>query len=79
MFARQLRRRGGPYKSEPATDLSRWRLTNVEGRQTWRYEDQQDTPERSQTMLEAFSIGLDTVKFDFSFVFQNWEMKSPQS
>lgn len=51
----------------------------MEGRQTWRYEDQQDTPERSQTMLEAFSIGLDTVKFDFSFVFQNWEMKSPQS
>uniref|UniRef100_A0A674NDL6 Terpene cyclase/mutase family member n=1 Tax=Takifugu rubripes TaxID=31033 RepID=A0A674NDL6_TAKRU len=59
----QLRRRGGPYKSEPATDLSRWRLTNVEGRQTWRYVDQQDTPERPQTMLEAFSIGLDTSKF----------------
>lgn len=70
VFARQLRRRGGPYKTEPATDLSRWRLTNVEGRQTWRYVDDQDTPDRPQTMLEAYSLGLDTVRFDFCFSFE---------
>uniref|UniRef100_A0A671U6I8 Terpene cyclase/mutase family member n=1 Tax=Sparus aurata TaxID=8175 RepID=A0A671U6I8_SPAAU len=58
-----LRRRGGPYKSDPATDLSRWRLTNDEGRQTWRYVEDQDSPDREQTMLEAHSLGLDTSKF----------------
>uniref|UniRef100_A0A3Q3K2C1 Terpene cyclase/mutase family member n=1 Tax=Monopterus albus TaxID=43700 RepID=A0A3Q3K2C1_MONAL len=59
----QLRRRGGPHKTEPATDLSRWRLTNVEGRQTWHYVEDQDTPDREQTMLEAHSLGLGTEKF----------------
>ncbi|XP_047457490.1 lanosterol synthase-like [Mugil cephalus] len=59
----QLRRRGGPYKTDPATDLSRWRLANVEGRQTWHYVDEEDTPDREQTMLEAHSVGLDTSKF----------------
>ncbi|XP_038575745.1 lanosterol synthase-like, partial [Micropterus salmoides] len=58
-----LRRRGGPYRTEPATDMSRWRLTNVEGRQTWRYVEDQDSPDREQTMLEAHSLGLDTSKF----------------
>uniref|UniRef100_A0A3P9IZH1 Terpene cyclase/mutase family member n=1 Tax=Oryzias latipes TaxID=8090 RepID=A0A3P9IZH1_ORYLA len=58
-----LRRRGGPYQTEPATDLSRWRLTNNEGRQTWSYVEENDTPDREQTMLEAFSLGLDTSKF----------------
>ncbi|XP_037542212.1 lanosterol synthase-like isoform X1 [Nematolebias whitei] len=58
-----LRRRGGPYKTEPATDLSRWRLTSVEGRQTWDYVEDQDTPDREQTMMEALSLGLDTSKF----------------
>uniref|UniRef100_A0AAQ6AL23 Terpene cyclase/mutase family member n=1 Tax=Amphiprion ocellaris TaxID=80972 RepID=A0AAQ6AL23_AMPOC len=48
---------------EAATDLSRWRLTNVEGRQTWSYVEDQDTPDREQTMLEAHSLGLDTSKF----------------
>lgn len=62
---RHLRRRGGPYKTEPATDLSRWRLTNVEGRQTWRYVEDHETPDREQTMLEAHSLGLDTVGFSF--------------
>lgn len=33
----------------------------MEGRQTWQYVDIQDRP---QTMLEAYSLGLDTVKFD---------------
>ncbi|XP_042162563.1 lanosterol synthase [Oncorhynchus tshawytscha] len=58
-----LRRRGGPYKTEPATDLTRWRLSNTEGRQTWRYVEDQDTSDREQTMLEAHSLGLDTSKF----------------
>ena len=58
---RHLRRRGGPYKTEPATDLGRWRLANVEGRQTWRYVEDHQTPDREQTMLEAHSLGLDTV------------------
>ncbi|XP_077393557.1 lanosterol synthase [Festucalex cinctus] len=58
-----LRRRGGPYKTEPATDLRRWRLSNVEGRQTWSYMEDVDTPQRDQTMLEAHSLGLDTTKF----------------
>lgn len=66
--SRHLRRRGGPYRTEPATDLSRWRLTNVEGRQTWRYVEDQDAPDREQTMLEAHSLGLDTVGFG-SFLF----------
>uniref|UniRef100_A0A8C5BIL1 Terpene cyclase/mutase family member n=1 Tax=Gadus morhua TaxID=8049 RepID=A0A8C5BIL1_GADMO len=58
-----LRRRGGPYKTEAATDLSRWRLANVEGRQTWRYVEDHQTPDREQTMLEAHSLGLDTSGF----------------
>ncbi|XP_010731449.3 lanosterol synthase isoform X1 [Larimichthys crocea] len=58
-----LRRRGGPYRTEPTTDLSRWRLTSVEGRQTWRYVEDQDFPDREQTMVEAHSLGLDTSKF----------------
>jgi len=60
-FGRHLRRRGGPYRTEPTTDLSRWRLTNVEGRQSWNYLEDQDTPDREQTMVEAHSLGLDTV------------------
>ncbi|KAM4560616.1 lanosterol synthase-like [Fundulus diaphanus] len=59
----QLRRRGGPYKTDPATDLSRWRLTNVEGRQTWSYLEDDERPDREQTMLEAHSLGLDTSRF----------------
>lgn len=58
---RCLRRRGGPYKTEPVTDLSRWRLCNVEGRQTWRYIEEADSMERQQSMLESHSLGLDTV------------------
>ncbi|XP_015232464.1 PREDICTED: lanosterol synthase [Cyprinodon variegatus] len=59
----QLRRRGGPYKTDPATDLSRWRLRNVEGRQTWAYVEDHETPDREQTMLEAHSLGLDISMF----------------
>ncbi|XP_075173549.1 lanosterol synthase-like [Anomaloglossus baeobatrachus] len=52
-----LRRRGGPYKSDPATDLTRWRLSCTEGRQCWRYVEGDDRP---QSALEAHSLGLDT-------------------
>ncbi|XP_069841294.1 lanosterol synthase [Dendropsophus ebraccatus] len=55
-----LRRRGGPYKTAPATDLTRWRLTCTEGRQTWRYAEGEERP---QTALEAHSLGLDTSEF----------------
>uniref|UniRef100_A0A8C5QGC3 Terpene cyclase/mutase family member n=1 Tax=Leptobrachium leishanense TaxID=445787 RepID=A0A8C5QGC3_9ANUR len=52
-----LRRRGGPYKTAPATDLTRWRLSCVEGRQTWKYVEGED---RGSSVLEAHSLGLDT-------------------
>ncbi len=55
------RNRGGPYKTKPATDLTRWRLTNVDGRQTWSYIPDEDTADRPQSMLERYSLGLDTV------------------
>ncbi|XP_057401560.1 lanosterol synthase isoform X1 [Balaenoptera acutorostrata] len=55
-----LRRRGGPYKTEPATDLSRWRLSNERGRQTWTYFQGEEDPGRGQSGLEAHLLGLDT-------------------
>ncbi|XP_067404681.1 lanosterol synthase-like [Emydura macquarii macquarii] len=58
-----LRRRGGPYKTEPVTDLTRWRLTSKEGRQTWRYLEAGEECEREQNGLEAHFLGLDTSKF----------------
>lgn len=58
---RCLRRRGGPYRTEPATDLSRWRLRSERGRQTWTYFPEGKDPGREQTGLEAHSLGLDTV------------------
>ncbi|XP_027950561.1 lanosterol synthase isoform X2 [Eumetopias jubatus] len=54
-----LRRRGGPYKTEPATDLSRWRLRSERGRQTWTYSAGEEGPGRGQTALEAHALGLD--------------------
>uniref|UniRef100_A0A8C6XSK6 Terpene cyclase/mutase family member n=1 Tax=Naja naja TaxID=35670 RepID=A0A8C6XSK6_NAJNA len=53
---------GGPYKTEPATDLTRWRLSNEEGRQQWQYVADGEGAEREQTVLEAHSLGLDTTK-----------------
>ncbi|XP_020732679.1 lanosterol synthase isoform X2 [Odocoileus virginianus] len=58
-----LRRRGGPYKTEPATDLSRWRLSNKVGRQTWTYFQEEEDPGREQSGLEAHLLGLDTKSF----------------
>lgn len=61
-YANNLERsRGGPNISDPATDLKRWRLTNVAGRQTWRYFEDNETPDRDQTFLEKHFLGLDTV------------------
>ncbi|KAF7243649.1 Lanosterol synthase [Varanus komodoensis] len=57
------KRRGGPYKTEPATDLTRWRLSNEEGRQQWQYLANGEDHKREQTGLEAHSLGLDTSKF----------------
>ncbi|XP_067118119.1 lanosterol synthase isoform X3 [Osmerus mordax] len=57
-----LRRRGGPYKTKPETELWRWRLRNVEGRQTWHYVED-NIPDRQQNMLEAHSLGLVTSQF----------------
>ncbi|XP_045857691.1 lanosterol synthase [Meles meles] len=54
-----LRRRGGPHKTEPATDLRRWRLRSELGRQTWTYLAQEEEPGRGPTALEAHSLGLD--------------------
>ncbi|XP_074857495.1 lanosterol synthase isoform X2 [Carettochelys insculpta] len=55
-----LRRRGGPYKTAPASDLTRWRLSNEEGRQRWRYLEAGEESEREQSGLEAHCLGLDT-------------------
>lgn len=61
VVGRCLRRRGGPYRTEPATDLRRWRLSSERGRQVWTYFPEEDGPGRGQTALEAHSLGLDTV------------------
>lgn len=61
IFIRCIRRRGGPYKTDPATDLTRWRLSNVEGRQCWSFVEDGESAEREQNVLEAHSLGLDTV------------------
>jgi len=55
------RNRGGPYKTKPVTDITRWRLKNVDGRQTWHYIPDDTEPERPQSALEKHLLGLDTV------------------
>uniref|UniRef100_A0A8D0HVD4 Uncharacterized protein n=1 Tax=Sphenodon punctatus TaxID=8508 RepID=A0A8D0HVD4_SPHPU len=60
---RGLRRRGGPYKTEPATDLTCWRLHVEEGRHQWQYVASGEGCDQQQTGLEAHSVGLDTSKF----------------
>lgn len=55
------RNRGGPHRTSPATDLTRWRLSNVDGRQTWRYLDNNElSTAREQTPLEKHALGLET-------------------
>ncbi|KAF6039424.1 LSS [Bugula neritina] len=61
-YANNLRRnRGGPYKTEPVTELRRWRLRNVGGRQTWHYlESNEECEAWPQTLLDKHSLGLST-------------------
>lgn len=63
------RNRGGPYKTKPATDLTRWRLSNVEGRQAWQYFEKEEEIPRKQTLLEKHSLGLDTVCVIYSLAY----------
>lgn len=44
----------------PATDLTRWRLNVLDGRQTWHYETK-TTPFREQNAVERHALGLNTV------------------
>lgn len=46
----------------PVTDLTRWRLTNERGRQTWRYEEEAGSPGRGPNFVEKHALGLDTVR-----------------
>lgn len=56
------RNRGGPYQTEPATDLTRWRLKCDGGRQSWHYlESEKDCIEWPQTILDKHSVGLPIV------------------
>ncbi|KAL7985047.1 hypothetical protein Chor_003617 [Crotalus horridus] len=50
-------------KIEPETDLTRWRLSTVEGRQKWYYVPENEECAREQNALEAYSLGLNTSKF----------------
>lgn len=57
------RNRGGPQRTEPATDLEKWRLSNVDGRQTWHFLNSDDLYlqelNRPQTFLEKHLLGID--------------------
>ena len=44
-------------KAGPATDLTQWRLTCKNGRQTWDY----DGSARGSTLFELHNLGLETV------------------
>ena len=56
-MSRTLKQRA---KGELVTDLSKWRLKNVCGRQTWHY-DEEGKWGREQTLFERHALGLDTV------------------
>ena len=45
----------------PVTDLSKWRLSSVKGRQTWVY-DEEGESKREPTFIEMHALGLDTVR-----------------
>ncbi len=52
-------------KVGPVTNLRRWRLTSVLGRQTWAYageeEEEEEAEGKEQSFAELHSLGLDTV------------------
>ncbi|XP_062948610.1 lanosterol synthase isoform X2 [Cynocephalus volans] len=58
-----LRRRGGPSRMPPATDLERWRLRSELGRHTWTYVSAEEELGRPQTGLEAHAVGRDTTSY----------------
>jgi len=61
-YSNNLRRnRGGPYKTEATTDLSRWRLKCVDGAQRWYYIPEGTEPDRAQSLLEKHCLGIDCV------------------
>jgi len=74
-YENNLRRnRGGPYKTKPATDLTRWRLKNVEGRQRWHYlHTNQEAEEWPQSALDKHSLGLDTVCSEMHLSNSKWD------
>lgn len=43
----------------PATDLTGWRLSVANGRQTWSYAAKKEDRERAQSFLEAVALGLE--------------------
>lgn len=45
------------------TDLTRWRLNNDRGRQTWEYlSSDEEVARRPQSVAERYFLGLDTVR-----------------
>ena len=44
----------------PLTDITKWRLHCDRGRQTWEY-DELDNSGREQNFIEKHSLGMDTV------------------
>ena len=44
----------------PATDLTRWRLSNVKGRQTWRHTEDGE-PTRESNFVEKHALGMELV------------------
>ncbi|KAI3379184.1 hypothetical protein SNEBB_006010 [Seison nebaliae] len=50
---------GCPIFNEPVSDLNKWNLRNVNGRQTWYYGE----GDGRQTMLEYHSLGMPTESF----------------
>jgi lanosterol synthase len=47
---------------DPRTDYTRWRLVNEEGRQTWRYlENDAEHHAWPQSIADKYNLGLPTV------------------
>ncbi|XP_063155921.1 lanosterol synthase-like [Candoia aspera] len=63
LSGRPLGKREGGNKIEPETDLTRWRLSTVEGRQKWYYVPKNEECAREQSALEAYTLGVNTSKF----------------
>lgn len=53
----------GSRRIDPVTDLTRWRLTSIDGRRRWHFISIDGTLEREQNVLEKYSLGLDCVSY----------------